>query len=1086
MISVGSLASLAALAVQTPAADSLRLAALRLPAPALVLEVRGQPLATREAVTEALGRSVRASATAGEELRAAQRLAAAYAAAWRDSFLVRDVARFGTWTPDRRAARVWVDSVRRAGNAAYASDGAEAAIAVWRRALSRARAAADTVGAAGVVGNIGAGFWRAGQHDSAETYLERARVLASGVGDLRVEANAVGVLANVSADRGDLAAARERYSHALALRERIGDTRGIAADQNNLGLLAQAVGDLDEARRRFEAALALNRGDGRDEVAATNLVNLAGVASLAGEFARAEALYRDALATWRSHGMWADAADALHGLGQLELRRGDYPAARAALLEALAIYDRTGPFASALAVRRDLAAALGAAGELQGALDELRRAERLADAAQAAPGLRAGLALARADLAVQLNALAEAERMYGEAEILYRDAASPAGQAEAQQGLGLLFLARERYARAEALFESALRTQLAAGNRRAAALTRLLLGRLMREQGDTAAARGQLARAAADLERLGDPVATAAALGERAALEARAGLPAAAESLYRAGLERLRDRVAPEITWQLRSGLALVLRSRGAVDAAVRELRAAIAELQRPSRSLVLPERRSAFLADKWDVYVQLALTERARGRFGAAFEASERLRARDMLELLARGRVAASSDTAAELIAREQDLRRRIAELTRALETDPTGAEGLRGPDASLVGEVTREALLRAQEAYAELLLEMRERAPRHLGLVAHETATWRDVARRLAPGQVLIEYLVSDSGSVAFVITHDTLAAVDLSVGRRDLARLVEFARGTLESRGSPRAGALWRGPLERLHRHLIAPVEETGLLTGKTRLVLVPHAELHYLPFAALLGNEGRVGRFLIERYEVTVTPSASVWLALGDRRSGGAAAGVLALAPKPDALPASREEVTAFARFAGSDARILTGRGATEEAFRREAPGRRVVHLATYGVLNKHNPLFSFVELAGGGGAHDGRLEVHEVFGLTLVADLVVLSACQTGLGSGALADVPAGDDWVGLTRAFLHAGARGVVATLWPVEDRATAVLMERFYEAYAASGSVAGALAAAQRALLGARATAHPFYWAGFVVVAGGTGPQASPRTEAR
>jgi CHAT domain-containing protein len=145
---------------------------------------------------------------------------------------------------------------------------------------------------------------------------------------------------------------------------------------------------------------------------------------------------------------------------------------------------------------------------------------------------------------------------------------------------------------------------------------------------------------------------------------------------------------------------------------------------------------------------------------------------------------------------------------------------------------------------------------------------------------------------------------------------------------------------------------------------------------------------------------------------------------------------------------------------------------VLHLATYGVLNKQNPLFSFVDLAPGDG-HDGRLEVHEVLGLSLSADLVVLSACQTGVGSGMLADVPAGDDWVGLTRAFLHAGAAAVVATLWPVEDRATAALVERFYDTYSSGADPAGALAQAQRALLATPATAHPFAWAGFVTVGG-------------
>jgi CHAT domain-containing protein/Tfp pilus assembly protein PilF len=1054
---------LASLVAQSQGADSLRLLASRLPESALVLEVRARPLAVRDATTEALAR---------DDLAAARSLAAAYAAAWRDSFLVREVARFEAWPAERRAGKIWADSARRAGVAAYGRAGPAAAIAIWRRALRRARTIADTSGIAAVLGNIGAGFLREGRLDSAGAYLERSRRLAAAVGDIRVEANALGTLAGTSADRGDLAGARERYARALALRERIGDTRGVAADQNNLGLLAQTAGDPDEARRQFEAALELNRRDGRDEVAATNLVNLAGLAAATGDFARAQGLYRDALATWRAHEMWTDAADALRGLGQLELRRGDYPTARAVLLDALTIYDRTGPLTDALAVRRELADALAAMGQLQGALDGLRRAQRLADSAGAPSGARAGIALARGDLALQLNTLAESDRRYAQAAVLYRQAGDPAGEAEAQQGRGVLFLEREDYPRAQALLQGALRTEIAAGNQRAAALTRLSLGQVAQARGDTTVARRLLAQATVDLERLGDPVGAAAALGEQAALEAGAGLPAAAESLYRAGLDRLRGHIAPEISWRLHAGLGLARHAQGRDDDATRELRAAITEIERPSRSLALAERRSAFLADKWDLYGQLALIERARGRPEAAFEASERVRAREMLELLQRGRLS-SPDTAAELVSREQDLRHRIGELAHDL--DSADADALRGPDAPPASAASREALGRAQEAYGELLLEMRERSPRHATLVSPVTATWRDVARRLGAQAALIEYLVSDSGSLAFVIAQDTVVVVDLGVERRTIARLVEFARGTLlaprpTGASSIPADSLWRGPLRQLHQYLIAPLEETGLLAGKTRLILVPHAELHYLPFAALLGGSEQ-REFLIARYEVAVTPSASVWLALGDRPAGPAPSGTLALAPRADVLPASQREVAAVGRLGGggSDVQVLTGGAATEAAFRREAPSRRILHLATYGVLNKQNPLFSFVDLAPDS-AQDGRLEVHEVFGLHLAADLVVLSACQTGLGAGALGDVPAGDDWVGLTRAFLHAGAANVVATLWPVEDWATAALMERFYPGYLSDGDPARALALAQRALLAAPATSHPFHWAGFVV----------------
>jgi CHAT domain-containing protein/tetratricopeptide (TPR) repeat protein len=1057
-----------ALLAQSPAADSLYRLALRLPESGLVVEARARPLAVREAVSEAMARTVRAPAERQEALEAAQRLARSYAAAWDDPFLTAQVQRFAGLAPAQRTTKVRADSLRRAGVARFSRDGPAAAISVWRRAVAAYRAIGDTAGIAGTLDNIGAGWVQLGRRDSAATYLTRARLLATAIGDLRVHANALGHLGDLSADLGDFTRARERYSQARALRERIGDTRGVAADHNNLGLLAQDMGDLEEARRQFEAALALNRREAREELVATNLVNLAGLASMEGDFATAGAFYRDALATWRERDALAEAAVALHGLGQLELRRGDYPAARTALLEALKIYQRTGPPADAIRVRRALADALAAAGDLQGAVDQLHQAQGSAESAGVDAGTRAALALARADLASRMNALAQAEREYLEAERLYRQARDPQGEAEARHGLGLLALAQENTTQAEALLTAALRSQTTTRNHRAAALTRLSLGRVAWVRGDTSRARRLIAQAAAELVRLGDQVGSAEAIGERAALEASAGLAPLAESYYRAALQRIEGREAPETIWRLRTGLALALKAQGSGDAAARELRAAIDVIERPSRSLALPERRTAFLADKWDTYAQLALLERARGLPAAAFEANERLRAREMLELLNRGRITPSSSGAPELVVREQDLRRRIAELTRSLDRGASGNDVVRGPDLSLIGSSSRHALLLAQEEYADLLLRMRERAPRHAAFVSPRTASWREVARRLSPEQALVTYLLSDSVSMAFVVVRDTMVTVDLGVSRREIARLVEFARGTIDLR---RSDSLWRGPFRRLYAHLIAPLEDTQLLAGMTQLVLVPHAELHYLPFAALFsGAPG--GPFLGERYQLTVTPSASVWLALGDRPAHRGSTGVLAFAPRPDALPASSREVEAVERLAGEDVQVRIGASATEAMFRREAPGRRILHLATYGVLNKQNPLFSFVELMPGG-ADDGRLEVHEVFGLQLAADLVVLSACQTGLGSGALADVPPGDDWVSLTRAFLHAGASRVVATLWPVDDWATAALMERFYRAMTRGAAPAKALAEAQRLLAAEAATAHPYYWAGFVLVGG-------------
>jgi CHAT domain-containing protein len=630
-------------------------------------------------------------------------------------------------------------------------------------------------------------------------------------------------------------------------------------------------------------------------------------------------------------------------------------------------------------------------------------------------------------------------------------------------------LLREDNARAVRLFALVARSQAAAGDRRSAALTQLLLGYASAEKGDTASGRRTLIAAARELSTLGDVAGEATAFSTLGDLTLRGGAALGAEAYYRRGLDRLGTLKGPHISWQLHAGLGEAMRSRGALADAAREMRTAVSEIERMSASLRLEERRSAFLADKWEVYAQLALTERARGRDGDAFAASERMRARQMLDLLARGRVASSGGAGDPASARAQDLRQQISELTRDLERGGNRSGPLRGPslDARAMNPA-REALDAAQKAYAALLVEMRETNPAYARLVSGETASWREVASKLAPDEALLEYLTTDSATMVFVVTRDTLEAIELDVSRHALTRLIDFTRETMSRPGPSHPGALWRSPLHRLAQLLIAPVQAAGHLDGKHALIIVPHGELHFLPFQALL-IESAPDRFLVERFRVTYAPSASLWLRLSGRRTNAGSDGVLAFAPRTDALPASRGEVEAIRDIYGDRASVLVGSAASERAFRAMAPTKSIVHIATYGILNKHNPLFSFVELAPEG-TEDGRLEVHEVFGLTLSARLLVLSACQTALASGAIADVPPGDDWVGLVQGFLNAGAANVLATLWSVEDRTTAGLMKNFYGELAAGRSESEALADVQRAALRDPRTAHPFYWAGFVL----------------
>lgn len=1027
-------------------------------------------MAVRESVTVALHAAIRERPPVSDSaMRQAAGWASAYATAWEDSFLSRRVALFESWPPPKRQGWSQADSLRRAGVIAFGAQGPAAARRLWRQALVRARAIPDSALMAALYGNIGAAYLADGALDSAVTWLGRADRLSGTIGDYRVQANAVGALGGVAEERGDLAGARRRYGEATRLRERIGDTRGIAADQNNLGLLALAVGDLEEANRYFEAALVINRRDGQDEAVATNLVNLAGIASTRGDFAIAESRYREALAIWRRRGMASEAASALHGLGQLQMRRGDYQEAKRLLQQALQSYQQAGLPIQEVGVRRDLAGALSAMGQAQAARDELARAQEQAEQVGAAAEVRGRVTLSRADLAVVLNNYADAERLYGDAGRLFAEAGDAAGGAEANQGLGRLLVGRGDTSAARHLLQASLRVTSGLGDRRAAGITLLSMGALAQEAGDTAAARRAYAEARRAFRSLGDAVAEAAALGELAGLDRDAGALAASIAAYREAIALLVGLRAPEVSWRLRVGLAAAQVAFGLRQEAARELGLAIVEVERAGSGFRAEPRRTQFMSDKWGAYASLARVEASLGRTGEAFGTSERLRAREMLALMGRGRVASPAATA-ELSTREQDLRRQIEELVNAVEPRPATPTPVRGPANGPADLATLEALTRAQAAYQELLVELRERAPASADLVAPRIASWKQVSERLGAGDALIEYLVDDAETLAFVIRPGTIEIRALGVGRRTLSRLIEFSRGTIDPPGRERSDSLWRGPLRQLHRFLVGQLEEDGLLDGVTRLVLVPHGELHYLPFAALL-EAGPRGRFLVQRYVIATTPSASVWVALGDRRASQGR-GALALAPEVAALPATRREAGRVGEYGGPTTVLLLGGEASEARFRREAPQARVIHLATNGVLNQLNPLFSNVVLASGEG-EDGRLETHEIFGLRLQADLVVLSACQTALGSGASADLPPGDDWVGLTRAFLTAGASQVVATLWAVDDWATAELMDRFYVELDRRADPSTALAEAQRTVLARRSLAHPYYWAGFTVVGG-------------
>jgi CHAT domain-containing protein len=366
------------------------------------------------------------------------------------------------------------------------------------------------------------------------------------------------------------------------------------------------------------------------------------------------------------------------------------------------------------------------------------------------------------------------------------------------------------------------------------------------------------------------------------------------------------------------------------------------------------------------------------------------------------------------------------------------------------------------------------------------------------LPPDAALLEYVVGERFAVLFVVRRDRFSVHRLAEPAR-IGAAVERLAGLLEL-PSLVGATLFRARAAEAYDLLVRPAAAD--LAGATTLVVSPDGPLQRLPFGVLVesaasGSSYRDLAYLARRFAVMRVPSASAAVELGRRPAAERARALSVVAfggptlPGATAEPAGQRSV--FELGAGTLAplpgaadearrlakllpgsRALVGAEASEERVKglAEVRSARLLHFAAHGLPSERRPELSALVLAPSAG-EDGLLQAWEVVDLGLTSDLVVLSACRSALGRQL-----SGEGFLGLTQAFLEAGTRGVVASLWPVADRSTADLMASFYRRLARGVAPATALAEAQRELLGRGGLdAHPARWAPFVLVGGGVQP---------
>jgi CHAT domain-containing protein len=475
---------------------------------------------------------------------------------------------------------------------------------------------------------------------------------------------------------------------------------------------------------------------------------------------------------------------------------------------------------------------------------------------------------------------------------------------------------------------------------------------------------------------------------------------------------------------------ALIALKQGQREDGIRLLTQSVDAIESVRSTISFEAAKIGFAGDKQSVYATLIDALATDGNWQQAFLYTERAKARALVDLLAQRRDLGPPQSSDD----------KVRELFAHAATVDSG-----------VGSASNDETVRGIQVIADARTRLSAVAPEAASLIAVQKVEIADIVARMGSDEALIDYFLQGEDLYAFVLKGKAISGYKLSA--QGLEEDVRAFRAAIDQRS---AGAADLG--RHLYDRLIRPLGSD--LEGRN-LVIAPHGILHYLPFAAL--SDGQT--YLVDRYSIRLIPSADTLVYLRGvqpkKRGTLLALGNPDLGSRAYDLPnAQIEAVKVAAMF--PDSRALLRADASKSAVKELGGGFSMLHFATHGRFDADKPLSSGLYLAKGS-EPDGILTVSDLYSLRWDVDLVTLSACETGLGK-----VSNGDDVIGLTRGFLYAGARSIVASLWAVDDAATAQLMESFYQNLA-NHDKREALRLAQIATR--ERYPEPWFWAAFNIV---------------
>ncbi|MGA9768014.1 MAG: CHAT domain-containing tetratricopeptide repeat protein [Blastocatellia bacterium] len=883
--------------------------------------------------------------------------------------------------------------------------------------------------------------------------------------------------------------ALKEYTEASRLMRDLGDHKGEAVSLNRMGLIYKKLGDNYKALEYYNHALTIISGRGEDREEASILNNAALLYNTLGERQKALEYYNRALPLIRATGDWKAEAVVLNNMGALHF----------------------------------------ALAESQKALEHLDLSLQL----MRAKGGQNAVALN--GIGVVYDFLGEKQKAleYFHLALSYTPPAS--GQAASiSANIGVIYDFLGEKQKALEYFNRALTQFRSAGDRRGTAITLHFIGSVYNSSGDSRKAIECYDEALSLIQATGDRYREALILTKTGEAYDMLGEKQKALDYYGKSLLIGQAVKSRHIEALARYRTALTLYSLNNLAEARTNIEAALDIIESLRTKIASSELRASYFASVqqyYDFYIGLLMRldqlHPDQAYDAMALHASERARARVLLEMLMEGRVDIHEGVEPSLLERERSLKQSL-DVKTEIQVKLLSREHNK-EQAEQIDEEIRQLLAQYQKVKDQIKLK----SPGYAALTQPRPLTVKEIQEEvLDPDTLLLEYALGEQQSYLWAVTRDSM--ITFRLPKR--AEIEEAAQRVYELLSVDRRerpsqfNSSYSEASSALSQIILGPV---AAHLGQKRLLIVPQGTLSYIPFAALplpatqkherLAHPGLEP--LIAKHEIIYLPSAST-LAVLRRELAGRKLALKAVAVIADPvfskddvraraafkgeakavaekdkpiIPSPDISQTAFLRsikeaglvdgrelprlpFSGQEARTIFALGRQAEAMialdfnanlktatSAEMGQHRIIHFATHALLNNEHPEMSGLVLSlvnEQGEPQNGFLRLYDIYNLRLAADLVVLSACQTALGKQIR-----GEGLVGVTRGFMYAGAARVMASLWRVDDQATAELMNRFYIGMMKDKQEpAAALRGAQLWMQKQKRWQSPYYWSGFII----------------